>query len=63
MITIKPSGSMRRKIKKNHPYKRHCPNLFKSTTEAIDRYIREGYAERSIKSMKKSGLGPVMKPC
>jgi len=63
MIKIKKSGSMRRKVSKNHPFKQHCPNLFKSHNEAIDRYSGERASERLIRKMKKSGNGPIIKPC
>lgn len=63
MINIKKTGSMRRKVSKNHPYKQHRPDLFKSHREAIHRHVSDGYILIALKKLKKSNLGPILKPC
>jgi hypothetical protein len=62
MIIIKKTGSMRRKVSKNHPYKSHAPGLFTNHSEAYNRYMNEGYNERLIRKMKKKGTGPLLQP-
>lgn len=60
----KTSRNKIRKPNKNHPWKQHSPNLFKSIScEAIDRHIFEGITKTLIRKMKKTTYGAEIKPC
>lgn len=49
---------------KNHPWKKHNPNLFKRAhREAIDRYTFDGITESLKKKVGKDNRGAHLKPC
>ena len=55
MIKIKRIAGKRQSVPRNHPWKNHQPQLFKSHNEAIDGYDGDKYMEGKSNLVGKSG--------